>query len=174
MANKLARLVWRIGYFAFFRYSPTPLNGWRRSILRLFGAKIGSGVVIYPSVRIWAPWNLDIAAEATVGWDCELYNVAPIRIGPTAIVSQHAYLCTATHDLRREFQLLAATIEIGENAWVAAKAIVGPGVAVGKGAVVGAGCVVTRSVQPWSVVVGNPARPVGTRPATGRNVLHKR
>lgn len=173
-ANKLARLAWQIGYFALFRFTPTPLHGWRRQVLRLFGGKIGSGAVIYPSARIWAPWNLEVAADATVGWDCELYNVAAIRIGREAIVSQHSYLCTATHDLRNEFQLLAAPIDIGANAWIAAGAFVGPGVGVGEGAVVGARCVVTRSIQAWTIMVGNPARPAGTRPSTARNALHSR
>ena len=172
--NKLARLAWLTGYFLLFRFTPTPLHGWRRQILRLFGAKIGSGAVIYPSARIWAPWNLEVEADATVGWDCELYNVAFIRIGRQAIVSQHAYVCSATHDLRNEFQLLAAPINIGTNAWIAAGAFVGPGVTVGEGAVVGAQCVVTRPVEDWSIVVGNPARTVGTRPTTARNALHAR
>ena len=174
LANKLARLAWLIGYFALFRFTPSPLHGWRRQILRLFGAKVGSGVVIYPSVRIWAPWNLEVAADTTVGWDCELYNVAAIRIGRGAIVSQHSYLCTATHDLRNEFQLMAAPIDIEANAWIAAGAFVGPGVTVGEGAVVGARCVATRSIEAWAIVAGNPARPVGTRPATARNALHAR
>jgi putative colanic acid biosynthesis acetyltransferase WcaF len=174
LANKLARFTWLIGFLLFFRFSPTPLHGWRRSVLRLFGAKVGFRAVIYPSARIWAPWNLEVADDATIGWHCELYNVAPIRIGRSAILSQHAYLCTATHDLRKEFQLMAAPIDIGTSAWVAAGAFVGPGVTIGEGAVVGARCVATRSVDAWSIVAGNPARPVGTRPVTARNELHAR
>ncbi len=174
LANKLARLVWQIVFLLLFRFTPTPFHGWRRQVLRLFGAKIGSRAVIYPSARIWAPWNLEVADDATVGWECELYNVAPIRIGREAIVSQFAYICTATHDLRSEFQLMAAPIDIGQNAWLAAGAFVGPGVMVGEGAVVGARCVLTRSIEAWAIVAGNPARVVGTRPTTARNALHAR
>jgi putative colanic acid biosynthesis acetyltransferase WcaF len=170
----MARLVWKIVFLLLFRFTPIPLHSWRRQVLRFFGAKIGSRAVIYPSARIWAPWNLEVAADATIGWDCELYNVAAIRIGREAIVSQYSYLCTATHDFRDEFQLMAAPIDIGANAWIAAGAFVGPGVTVGEGAVVGARCVVTRSVQIWSVVAGNPAHLVGTRPVKARNALHAR
>lgn len=174
LANKLARLVWLIGYVTLFRFTPTPLHGWRRQILRLFGAKIGSGAVIYPSVRIWAPWNLEVAADATVGWDCELYNVTAVRIGRKAIISQYAYICSATHDFRDEFQLMVSPIDIGANAWIATGAFVGPGVTVGEGAVVGAHCVLTRSIEAWAIVAGNPARSVGSRPATAQNALHSR
>lgn len=174
LANRLARLAWKIGYFSLFRFTPTPLHGWRRQVLRLFGAKIGSRVVIYPSARIWAPWKLEVEDEVTIGWDCELYNVATIRIGHGAIVSQHGYLCTASHDLRNQFQLMAAPINIEVKAWIAADAFVGPGVVVGEGAVVGARCVVTRSVEAWSIVAGNPASVIGYRPMTARNSLHPR
>ncbi len=174
LANKLARLAWLIGYCLLFRFTPAPLHGWRRQVLKLFGAKVGSRAVIYPSARIWAPWNLEVADDATVGWDCELYNVAVIRLGPKAIVSQHSYLCTATHDFRNEFQLMAAPINIEANAWIAASAFVGPGVTVGEGAVVGARCVVTRSIEARAIVAGNPAHQVGARPATARNALHTR
>lgn len=174
LANKSARFLWLICYFGVFRFTPIQLHAWRRYVLRVFGARIGSGALIYPSVKIWAPWNLEVASDATVGWGCELYNVDVIRIGREAVVSQYAYVCTSTHDFRNEFQLMAAPIDIGANAWIAAGAFIGPGVSVGEGAVVGARCVAFRSVEPWSVVVGNPAQPVGTRPATGRNALHAR
>lgn len=173
-ANKFARLTWHLVHFVFFRFTPTPLHAWRRQVLRLFGAKIGSGAVIYPSVRVWAPWNLEVEIDATIGWDCKLYNVAAIRIAREAIVSQHAHLCTATHDLQGEFELMVAPIEIGAHAWIAADAFVGPGVRIGEGAVVGARCVATRSVDPWLIVVGNPARTVGNRATAARNALHAR
>lgn len=174
VANKLTRLCWQITYFALFRFTPTPLHGWRRQILRSFGARVGSRVAIYPSARIWAPWRLEVADGATIGWDCEIYNVDMVRIGRDAIVSQHSYLCTATHDVRDQFQLAAGPIEIRDNVWVASAAFLGPGVTVGEGAIVGARGVVTRSIESWSIVAGNPARAIGRRPITARNVLHGR
>ncbi len=170
--NKALRILWRIAYISMFRFSPTPMHSWRRLLLRLFGAKIGRAVVIYPSARIWAPWALHVEGWATIGWDCELYNVAPINIRKRAIVSQHTYLCTASHDFRTDFQLTAAPIEIDAEAWVAAGAFVGPGVSIGEGAVVAARAVVMRSTPPWTVVAGNPAKFIGMRHQSARNDLH--
>lgn len=170
--NKAGRILWRLAYISLFRFSPTPMHGWRRQLLRLFGAKIGYAVVIYPSARIWAPWKLHIEDLATIGNDCEIYNVCPINIRTRAIVSQHAYLCTASHDFRNNFQLIAAPIEINADSWVAAGAFVGPGVSIGEGAVVAARAVVTRSIGSWIVVAGNPANQIGFRPQTARNNLH--
>lgn len=172
-ANKFARLCWLIGYYAFFRFSPTPLHAWRRQLLRFYGAKIAQGAVIYPSVQIWAPWNLEVEPAATIGWHCRLYNVAPIRVGPSAIISQHTYLCTATHDFQHNFQLLVSPIVVEANAWVAAEAFIGPGVIVGEGAIVGARSVVMRTVEPWNIMVGNPAQSVGRRADTAQNALHQ-
>jgi putative colanic acid biosynthesis acetyltransferase WcaF len=92
------------------------------------------------------------------------FNVAPIEIGEDAVVSQDAYLCTATHDYNdRSFPLLIAPITIEAHAWVAAGAFLSPGITVHRGAVVGARSVVTANVAAWSVVAGNPARFVKSR-----------
>jgi putative colanic acid biosynthesis acetyltransferase WcaF len=92
------------------------------------------------------------------------YNVAALRIGEDVVISQDAYLCTATHDYNdRSFPLLVAPIDIGSHAWVAAGAFLAPGITVHRGAVVGARSVVTASVPAWSVVAGNPARFVKSR-----------
>lgn len=95
-------------------------------------------------------------------------------MGRDAIISQRSHLCSASHDFQSDFQLVAEPIDIGAKAWVAADAFVGPGVQIGEGAVIGARCVVTRSVDAWSVVVGNPARRIGQRTNTARNLLHNR
>lgn len=128
-------------------------------MLRMFGARIGRGVRCYPTVRIWAPWNLEMGDFSCMGPDVDCYCVAPIRIGSHAIVSQYSYLCSASHDIGRpDFPLVTAPIVIGEGAWVAADAFVGMGVTVGEGAVVGARSSVFKNVAPWTVVAGTPAR----------------
>ena len=172
LQNKLARLLWGAVYILLFRVSPVPAHAWRRALLRAFGARVAPSVVIYPSARIWAPWALHLEEGATIGWGCELYNVAPIRLGRRAIVSQYAYVCTASHDYQSEFQLLGAPVCIEVEAWVGAGSFIGPGVTIGRGAVVGARAVVTRSLSPWSVVAGNPAQTIGRRSESARNSLH--
>ncbi len=95
----------------------------------------------------------------------ECYSVASITLGRYCTVSQFAHLCAASHNYNDpEFPLIAKAITIGTKAWVAAGAFVGPGVRVGDGAVVGARAVVFKDVPPWTVVAGNPAVPIKTRP----------
>jgi putative colanic acid biosynthesis acetyltransferase WcaF len=94
--------------------------------------------------------------------DC--YAVDKIHLGDHAVVSQYSHLCTATHDYEDpRMPLVTAPVTIGARAWVAARAFIGPGVTVGEGAVVGAASAVFRDVPPWTVVGGNPARPLKQR-----------
>jgi putative colanic acid biosynthesis acetyltransferase WcaF len=90
--------------------------------------------------------------------DVDCYSVAPVKLGVHATVSQYAFLCTATHDYEDpDFRLITKPIEIGDYAWIGARAFVGPGVSIGEGAVVGATASVYRDVPEWTVVGGNPA-----------------
>lgn len=127
-------------------------------LLRAFGARIGSGVHIYPSVSITIPWNLSIGQDAAVGDRAILYALGPITLAERSTVSQGAHLCAGTHDINDPARrLLTPPILIEQDAWICADAFVGPGVTVGRGAVVGARAVVMRDVQPFTIVAGNPA-----------------
>lgn len=163
-ADRLRRMGWGLCWLILYRLSPVPFHGWRRMLLRMWGATIEAGVHPYPDARIWAPWNLTMRHGSCLGPGSDCYNVARVEIGANAVVSQKAYLCTASHDFRdRNFPLTGAPIAIGAGVWVAATAFVGPGVTIGAGAVVGAAAVVSRSVDPMTIVAGNPARKIGVR-----------
>jgi len=152
------RILWSFGQWL-FRLSPRPCFGWRRLVLRCFGASVGKHVNTYPSTRIYFPWNLTVGDWSAIGEEALIYNLGPVKIGSRATISHRAHLCAGTHDYARpELPLLKPPIEIGDQAWVCADAFVGPGVVVGEGAVVGARAVVMKNVEPWSVVIGNPAR----------------
>lgn len=154
----IGRAMWAL-VTPLFRFSPRPLFGWRRWLLRCFGAQVGSAVHIDPSARIEIPWNLDIGDGAAIGAHAWVYSLGRVRIGARATVSHRAHLCAGTHDYTdRSLPLLRTGLSIGADAWVCSDAFVGPGVVVGDGAVVGAAAVATRDVAPWSVVAGNPAR----------------
>lgn len=163
--NQAARFLWGLTCALLFR--PTPrwaMHGWRCGLLRVFGARIGTGCRIDPRARIWAPWNLELGDFVAIAEDVDVYSVDKIRIGSKAAVSQRAFLCTASHDvssLRRP--LVHAPIEVEAHAWIAAQAVVLPGVTIKEGAVVAACGVVTRDVEAWTVVAGNPARLVNKR-----------
>ncbi len=160
------RVLWDL-VTPLFRFSPRPCFGWRRLLLRAFGARVGREVHVYPSTVIVMPWNLALGDFASLGEHVFVYDLGPISIGARATVALRAHLCAGTHDLRRaDLPLQKPPIVIGAQAFVAADAFVGPGVTVGEGAVVGARAVVMRDVPPWTVVVGNPARAVRTRTIT--------
>lgn len=164
LLNRMGRTVWGIAWLVLFRPSPKPVHFWRRFLLRCFGARIGAGVCLHPSARIWAPWNLEIGEHSCIAPHVECYCVDRVRIGSHATVSQHAFLCTATHDYADpRMKLITSPVTICEGAWVGAGAFVGPGVTIGEGAVAGARAVVVRDVGPWTVVAGNPARTVNKR-----------
>lgn len=169
-ANRAARkwgrrvLVARVFWGAvqpLFRFSPRPMWGWRRGMLRLFGAQIGREVHVYPSVRITMPWNVSIGDQSAVGDRAILYALGRITIGTRTTISQGAHLCAGTHDLTQpERPLLTPPIEIGSEAWIAADAFIGPGVCIGSRAIAGARAVVVKDVAAGSTVVGNPAKPI--------------
>ncbi len=158
--HRLKLIVWRaVNLFVF----PLLTARARRFLLRLFGAKIGDSL-IYRSVKIYAPWNLTIGDYSCIGNRVELYNKDALTIGDDVVVSQDAYICTASHDVSSEVMALKTKpITIGNRAWVCARAIVLPGVTFGEGAIVAAGAVATKDVAPWMVVGGNPATTIKKR-----------
>lgn len=162
LSNKLRRALWRAAWLTLFLPSPTPLHGWRCFLLRLFGATVDRRAHPYPSARIWAPWNLVMRQGSCIGPHSEVYNVALVTLEPWAIVSQRAYLCTASHEIHKAgFALLAAPILLRRNAWVAADAYIGPGVTLSEGAIAAARAVVVKDVPADVIVAGNPAMPIG-------------
>jgi putative colanic acid biosynthesis acetyltransferase WcaF len=165
LRNRLGRVAWGMCESTLFRLSPRPLHALRSALLRLFGAHIEAGVHVYPGARIWAPWNLSMAAGASIGERAIIYNLARVEIGTRAVISQGAHLCAGTHDYNRpDHQLIARPIRIGSHAWICTEAFVGPGVTIPPGTVLGARGVLMRSPdEPWAVYAGNPARRVGSR-----------
>ncbi|HMP78874.1 MAG TPA: hypothetical protein PKD54_05440 [Pirellulaceae bacterium] len=162
--NKLVRAVWGWVWLLFFRPSPRLAFGWRRWLLRCWGARVAKGVRVYPSVRVYYPPHLELMHNAIVGPDVDLYCVDQIVIEANAMISQYSYLCTASHDYSHPgLPLVTAPIRIGTQAWICADVFVGPGVNVGAGAVVGARSTVFKDVEAWAVVAGNPAKKIKER-----------
>src|SRR5664280_1011523 len=132
--DKVVRALWLLVWALLFRPSPTPFFWWRRLLLRSFGAEVGEGTHPYPSARIWAPWNLVMKSGSCLAAGVDCYCVDRIVLGRDAVVSQRAFLCTATHDHRElGFRLMTGPVVIGENAWVAAEDYIGTGVTIGEG-----------------------------------------
>jgi len=167
--HRAGRVLWSLVHALLFRPSPRPMHGWRRWLLRSFGARLHGSAKVYPRARIWAPWNLVMEEGTTIADDVDVYCVDCIHLEPWSAVSQYSYLCGATHDFEDDrFPLVPKPIRIGARAWIAADVFIGPGAVIGEGAVVGARSSVYTSVPPWMVCAGNPARPLRPRRRDGQ------
>ena len=165
LSNKLARAAWTMFALFFFRPFAGPVFRYYRSfVLRLWGARIGRRCAVAAGVKIWAPWNLVLGDYVSIANGAELYAVNSIVIGSHVTVSQDAYVCTASHDIAYRLKpLITSPISLGDYSWVCARATVLPGTKIDEGAVVAAGAVVTKDVEPWTVVGGNPAKVIKKR-----------
>lgn len=164
LRQNMIRVMWMIVSALFFRTSFHNWYGWRRMLLRMFGAKIGHDVRIRPTVKIEIPWNLDIDDGSIVGDHAILYSLGKITLGKRVIISQYAHLCAGTHDYRyKAFPLVRPPITIGDEAWIAADAFVGPGVTMGRRAVLGARASAFRDIGAEMIAAGNPAREIKRR-----------
>jgi putative colanic acid biosynthesis acetyltransferase WcaF len=165
--EQLRRVAWSLGRWL-VRLSPRPCFGWRRAILRLFGAKIGSQVHVYPSAHLYMPWNVEIDAWSALGDDVFIYSLGKVRIGANVTLSYRAHVCAGTHDLEDPaLPLLKPPVCIEDGVWIGTEAFIGPGVSIGRGAIVGARAVVMKDVHSLEVVAGNPCRVIGYRKFDG-------
>lgn len=161
------RILWGLAR-PLFCFSPRPFFSWRCFLLRLFGAKIGKHVHIYNSATIYMPWNLEIDDWSAIGELAYIYNLGKVTIGKKSTISHKAHICAGTHDFQEaSLPLLKPPITIGDQVWICADAFIGPGVEIHEGVVVGARSCVFKSVEPWTVVGGNPAIPIKKRVMKG-------
>ena len=161
-AEYLGRALWLLAA-GLFRCSPKFCFVFRRMLLRIFGARIGKGTKIYPSVRIALPWNLEIGAKTCVGEKVNLYNLGKIQIGNSVTISQGAYLCGGTHDYTATVNaecmpLIKGGIKISDGGWICADAFIGPKINIGAFSIVAARAVVTKDIGSEIIVGGNPAK----------------
>jgi len=164
-SDRFKRAVWNLAWLLLFRPSPRPFHAWRSLLLRAFGAKVGRSVRVYPRARIWAPWKLTLANQASVADGANLYNMGGVSLGERCVVSQGAHLCGGSHDIdSKNMPLIAAPIVVEAQAWICAEAFVGLGARIAEGCVIGARAVMMKSApEPWTVWVGNPAVPIRKR-----------
>ncbi len=163
--NQLARFLWAITWFLLARPLPRSIGrSWKLFLLRSFGAKVHKTAHVYSSVRIYAPWNLEMHAFSCLAPDVDCYNVDKVIIGEHTTVSQKTYLCTASHDISKNNNpLITSPIIIEDQVWIGASAFIGLGVTIKQGAVVGATASVYKDVEPWIIVGGNPAKLIKKR-----------
>ena len=162
-ASALKRIAWYFVSAIFFK-SAYPINSIKVSILKIFGAKIGKGVVIKPHVNIKYPWRLTIGNHVWIGEQVWIDNLGDVIIEDNVCLSQGAMLLCGNHDYRKtSFDLIIGNIHLKKGSWIGAKSVVCPGVTVGNHAVLTVGSVATKNLNEYIIYQGNPAEAVKER-----------
>lgn len=163
-ASKMKEILWYLFKMLFFLSAfPFP-NSFKSSILRMFGAKVGKGLVIKPRVNIHFPWKLTIGDNVWIGEETFLLNFEPLSIGNNVCISQRSFLCGGNHNYRDPaMSYRNGPITLMDGVWVGASVFVGPHVTIGVDSVIAAGSILTKSVGNNGVYQGNPAIFVGNR-----------
>ena len=157
-ARRLKVVVWYFINVFFLNCSWNPSSGLKVRLLRIFGANIGKGVVIKPSVNIKYPWNLSIGDYSWIGENVWIDNLVLVTIGSNVCISQGAMLLCGNHNYKLPtFDLIVKPIVIENGAWVGAKSTVCPGVTMSSHSVLSVGSVASKDLASYSVYRGNPA-----------------
>lgn len=156
-AGKLKEICWYFIKVIFFLSAIPYPNSWKCSLLRLFGAQVGVGVIIKPRVNIHFPWKLSIGNEVWIGEEVFLLNFEQLTIGSNVCISQRAFLCGGNHNFRiPEMPYRNGPITLMEGCWVGASVFISPGVTIGIDTIINAGSVVTTSLDANGIYKGNP------------------
>lgn len=156
--------LWWIVNATLFKWSPQFLFGWRRFLLRLFGAEIGKDVLIRSTVKITYPWKLKVGDYTWIGDDCVLYNLGEISIGKHVAIAHKVYFNTGGHKYDKvTFDIFSKPITIEDECWLTNDVYLAPGIHIGKGTIVGARSSVLKSLPEAKICVGTPALPIKDR-----------
>lgn len=161
------RLAWYFTNILFFKNPLVVSSSLKRGLLRLFGARIGKGVVIKPSVNIKFPWKLQVGDHSWIGEEAWIDNLSEVIIGSHVSLSQGCLLLTGSHDHRRErFDFLTAPIILEDGVWICARATVLGGVTCASHSVLTANSVAGSDLAAYTIYKGNPAVAVKERTIT--------
>lgn len=162
--SRLKRLLWYFTNELFLKNSFNPSSGLKVFVLKLFGAKIGEGVIIKPGVNIKYPWKLSIGSHCWIGENVWIDNLDNVIINNHVCISQGAFLLCGNHDYKSSsFDLLIKPIILESGSWIGAMSIVAPGVKVGQHAVLALGSVASKDLEAYQIYRGNPAEIVKKR-----------
>ena len=160
-ASKIKMILWYFKNILFFINPLNPISSLKILLLKIFGAKIGKGVVVKPSVNIKFPWKLEIGDYAWIGENVWIDNLEYVKIGANVCISQGALLLTGSHDATRStFDYMGGNIKIDDGVWIGAKAVVTAGVNCGSHSILGANSIAENDLEPYAIYKVNPAIPV--------------
>jgi putative colanic acid biosynthesis acetyltransferase WcaF len=163
----LVRMLWYCANNLLLK-SGMPGSGWRRALLKLFGATVGKSVVLKPHINIKYPWRLKIGAYSWIGEDVWIDNLGEVSIGSHCCLSQGAMLLCGNHHYgKTTFDLMVGDITLEDGVWIGAKSVVCPGVVCKSHAVLSVGSIATSDLQAYAIYAGNPAKLVRERKIEG-------
>ena len=156
--NKIVRLLWYYINLLFFNSYWLPLSRLKVALLRLFGARVGSGVVIKPKVNIKYPWKLQIGDHCWIGERVWIDNLAEVKLGHHVCLSQGAMLLCGSHNYKKSsFDLIVGDISLEDGVWIGAQSVVCPGVTAASHSILSVSSVATQDMEPFTIYQGNPA-----------------
>lgn len=158
------RILWNIVWTIFVR--PFPRNvasNWEIFLLRLFGAKIGNGCIVYSSASIWLPEHLVMEDGSQIADHVRIQNSQILTLKKKAVISQYSYVCDGNHYVEDLHKAYTKPITIEEDAWIGAECFIGCGSTIGRGCMIGARAVIRGKIPPYAIVSGNPSKVVGFR-----------
>ncbi|MDC3252269.1 WcaF family extracellular polysaccharide biosynthesis acetyltransferase [Schleiferiaceae bacterium] len=162
--NNLKRALWYLVNIVFFKSAFNPFSASKIVLLRLFGSKVGRGVVIKPGVNIKYPWKLEIGSYSWIGENVWIDNLENVRIGSNVCISQGAMLLTGNHNYKAStFDLITQSITVEYGVWIGAKSVVCPGVTCKSHSILTVGSVATKDLSEFTINQGNPAKVVRKR-----------
>jgi putative colanic acid biosynthesis acetyltransferase WcaF len=161
---KFKSLIWYfVNYYFLASAFPWPYK-LKSIVLRMFGARVGRGLVIKPRVRIKNPWRLTIGDNCWIGEDAWIDNLEDVSIGSNVCISQGAMLLTGNHDYTiSSFPYRLGKIAIEDGVWVGAQSVVCPGITCKSHSILTVQSVASKDLDAWSIYAGNPAVFLRTR-----------
>jgi len=158
------RVLWMIVWTLLVRPFPRNMaSSWEIFLLRIFGAKIGRGCMIYSSAYIWLPEHIIAGDNVQIADHVKIQNSKPLYLKDGAMISQYSYICDGNHYIDNMEEAYSKSITLQAGCWLGAECYVACGSVIGRGCMVGARTVVKNALPPYSIVRGNPSKVVGFR-----------
>ncbi len=168
--NPIKRGLWFIFNALFLQSRFCPFSKIKILVLKMFGAKIGKGVIIKPSVNVKYPWKLTIKNHVWIGENVWIDNLDDVYIGNHVCLSQGAMLLCGNHDYKKpSFDLKIGKITLEDGVWIGAKSVVCQNVTCKSHSVLAVQSVANHDLEAYWIYKGNPAEKVRERIINSQN-----
>ena len=162
--SKIKIAIWFFVNAFIFNNPFIPFSSFKLTLLKLFGAKIGKGIILKPSLNIKYPWLLEIGNDVWIGENVWIDNLAKVTIWDNVCISQGAMLLCGNHDYKKSsFDLMVGEIVIEDGVWIGAKSVVCPGITCSSHSILTVGSIANKNLEAWGIYKGNPALKIKVR-----------